>query len=141
MAYRSFRDANGTEWEAWEVIPRLAERRSGQRRQDADDGTDTSLMETPEEAERRGQNERRQFGQRRVVLGGLERGWLCFEHAGEKRRLAPIPVDWPRCDDETLARYCDLAKPTRRPDPRLAVLPSAPLPAKAEESTGTQLEA
>jgi hypothetical protein len=125
MAYRSFRDASGREWEAWDVIPRLAERRVEQRRQDETPAADAPQMETSEEAERRVRNERRQVGQRRVMLGGLERGWLCFEHATEKRRLAPIPPDWPRCDDERLDRYCQAAKPIRRPDSKLATLPAS----------------
>jgi len=105
MAYRRFRDAEGVEWEAWDVTPRLAERRLGQRR---------AKSQPADALDRRHQMERRMLLGRRAAALGLEHGWLCFERDGEKRRLAPIPADWPRCDDARLAEHCRAAEPARR---------------------------
>ena len=105
MAYRSFRDSSGTEWEAWDVVPRLVERRLEERRRAA---RPISF------AERRRAIERRVISGRRVALTGLEQGWLCFDAHVEKRRLAPIPADWPHCDDACLEAYCRAARPVRR---------------------------
>ncbi len=35
-------------------------------------------------------------------LGEYEAGWLCFESATERRRLAEYPEDWDRLADEEL---------------------------------------
>ena len=32
MGYRVFRDSQGTEWQAWDVVPQLTERREIERR-------------------------------------------------------------------------------------------------------------
>lgn len=45
----------------------------------------------------------------RSVDPELAEGWLTFESAAEKRRLAPIPEGWEELDDETLVRLCDSA--------------------------------
>jgi hypothetical protein len=39
----------------------------------------------------------------------FSRGWLCFESAGEKRRLAPIPPEWQRLGNAQLAALGDIA--------------------------------
>ena len=78
---------------------------------------------------------------RRAAALGLEHGWLCFERDGEKRRLAPIPADWPRCDDARLAEHCRAAEPARRratsraSDPVLAAPEVSPLLTLSAEST------
>jgi hypothetical protein len=36
-------------------------------------------------------------------------GWLCFECTAEKRRLAPIPVEWETCDGRRLEQLCKRA--------------------------------
>ncbi|HYD53588.1 MAG TPA: hypothetical protein VEA99_13215, partial [Gemmatimonadaceae bacterium] len=110
MAYRSFRDAEGTEWAAWDVVPRLFERRVHERRQAEGEEAEPE----PEVLERRARAERRSARSRRAALAGLEHGWLCFEAPEEKRRLSPIPADWPRCDESRLRQYCQAATPTRR---------------------------
>lgn len=38
-------------------------------------------------------------------------GWLLFESATEKRRLAPVPSDWESFSDEALAMLCANASP------------------------------
>jgi hypothetical protein len=35
-------------------------------------------------------------------LGDYGDGWLCFESAGERRRLARFPDDWDKMDDKEL---------------------------------------
>lgn len=38
-------------------------------------------------------------------------GWLVFESAQEKRRLAPVPANWESLPNETLAEWCAKATP------------------------------
>jgi len=110
MSYRSFSDAEGREWEVWAVIPGTFDRRAHDRRGEGD---------APAVAERRRRGERRVQRDRAAALGGTgpERGWLCFEREGERRRLAPIPADWTRCDEGRLERYCREATVARRARP------------------------
>ena len=54
-------------------------------------------------------------GRRPTLTAGLDSGWLCFENAGEKRRLTPIPSDWMRSTPEELEHYCQAAKRAPRP--------------------------
>lgn len=102
MPHREFSDPEGTQWQAWEVIPSTAERReSGERRFGARDSRD-----------------RRTHRQFRVELDdGMARGWLVFESATEKRRLFPVPDDWAECTDEQLARMCARADAAPRSAP------------------------
>jgi hypothetical protein len=44
------------------------------------------------------------------VRHSLAGGWLTFESATEKRRLAPIPLYWVHAEDAELARLLDEAK-------------------------------
>jgi hypothetical protein len=105
MGYRSFKDSAGIEWDAWDVVPQLAERRVEDRRQ---------ARQRIAFRDRR-HFERRVVSSRRAVMGqGLTGGWLCFEGAREKRRLSPIPTDWARCGDARLEEYCRQATPVRR---------------------------
>lgn len=107
MGFRDFRDSAGTRWQAWDVIPRLVERRQGMRRARGPEGL--RVVD-----ERRNGMDRRIMATRRVSLGqGLERGWLCFESSAEKRRLAPIPGDWMRCRETQLEQYCEQAERVR----------------------------
>jgi len=106
MGYRVFKDSKGTEWQTWDVVPQLSERRVAERRRQ---------RHPPPTAERR-RNERRLVSGRRPVLSaGLDGGWLCFEALVEKRRLTPIPGDWLRCAEERLEQYLGQAKPALRP--------------------------
>jgi hypothetical protein len=102
MPYRSFRDSNGNDWAAWDVQPTAAERRVAERR--------VAMIQLgfPD----RRVMERRLVSSRRALLSnGFGNGWLCFETKTERRRLTPIPGDWPRCDDRRLESYCAGAKP------------------------------
>jgi hypothetical protein len=40
-------------------------------------------------------------------------GWLCFDCGSEKRRLAPLPVNWHDRSDEELWFWCRAAVPVR----------------------------
>lgn len=107
MGYRIFRDSTGTEWQTWDVVPRLAERRSGERR--------VAGSVAPRVVERRRLSERRvRVGRRPMLSSGLDNGWLCFEAPVEKRRLTPIPIDWERCPTARLEEYCRSATPALR---------------------------
>jgi hypothetical protein len=106
MGYRIFRDSGGTEWQTWDVVPRLAERRTGERR--------VAVAAKPR-IERRRMTERRvRVGRRPMLSSGLDCGWLCFEAPVEKRRLTPIPADWERCPTAQLEEYCRAARPALR---------------------------
>lgn len=106
MAYRMFRDSRGTEWQTWDVIPRLEERRVSSRR---------SAVAPLAGSDRRARTDRRLVhSQRSVLIPGLIGGWLCFEAELEKRRLSPIPSDWQHCKTERLEGYCESAIPARR---------------------------
>ena len=62
-------------------------------------------------------------------LGDLEHGWLTFECAEGRRRLAPFPADWDTLTDEELERCCREAK---APPPRR----SARAPAATSDPAG-----
>lgn len=106
MGYRTFRDAKGTDWQAWDIIPRLEDRR----------GRDRRMQQLAVTRERRAERERRlTLGSRPAMLGhGLQAGWLCFEALSEKRRLTPIPADWLACPQPQLELYLGRAVPTAR---------------------------
>jgi hypothetical protein len=52
-------------------------------------------------------------------LGDYGEGWLCFESANERRRLARYPADWDSLSDEALCGLLATAAlvPARRPKP------------------------
>ena len=100
MTHRTFLDATGTEWEAWEVYPKLAERRTPrERRQD-----------------RRDVPARRTHDEIRVALAsGLCHGWLAFRSREERRRCAPIPAGWEVLSDEGLRQALGAAQQSTAP--------------------------
>jgi len=107
MGYRVFRDSQGTEWQTWDVVPQLTERREVERR---------VRIAPVEHADRRRAQDRRVIkGRRPVLTAGLDGGWLCFENEAEKRRLTPIPADWQRCTTRELEQYLHAAKRAPRP--------------------------
>ena len=56
------------------------------------------------------------------TLGDLEKGWLTFECADGRKRLAPFPPDWASLSDADLERWCNEAK---APPPRRSGVSSA----------------
>lgn len=87
---RAFTDSAGVEWRVWDVLP-VAGSARGQ------DGLSGSLKNT-----------------------AFANGWLCFESASEKRRLAPIPAGWEFHDPVRLEQLRELATPVPVRHPRLS---------------------
>ena len=106
VTFRRFTDKNGTNWEVWEVIPLMADRRHEERRATAE----RRRVRRPESKDRR-------IAARRInsstgyvrVSRGFEEGWLCFAAGSNVRRLAPIPDDWNRAPSEQLELWADRA--------------------------------
>jgi hypothetical protein len=106
VTHRTFTDRQGKIWDVWRVHPSSAERRFVDRR--VNDGDPPDTLERRSGLERRGGVRK---SARASVAKEFADGWLCFETAGEKRRLAPVPELWNRADDETLEQWCGLATP------------------------------
>ena len=49
-----------------------------------------------------------------LVDPDFSRGWLCFEHGEERRRVAPIPEDWERLSEHDLSQMWQRAKRVER---------------------------
>src|SRR5688572_11302304 len=99
MSYRLFEDSQGTEWQVWDVVPRLEERRAAE---ETDRRVEITVIPF---ADRRRTSRRFANSRRSLLRGSYSHGWLCFESRREKRRLSPIPDDWTTCDEETLELY------------------------------------
>ena len=94
---REFKDASGTSWRVWDVYPSSG--RSSQRSTPPDTTQGTDAMAV-------------------FPTRNLNDGWLCFESATEKRRLAPIPPEWETCEPCVLEDLCGRAGYITRPTPR-----------------------
>ena len=96
---RGFTDSTGVEWRVWEVFPS-----QGTVPTSADALSRSSLKETP-----------------------FANGWLCFESADAKRRLAPIPAGWEFASASALEEMCSRATvvPLRKGRGRFAADPRA----------------
>lgn len=109
MPYRTFVDTTGTEWQVWDIVPRLSERRSGEV-------TDRRVEVLPIRfADRRAETRRVTQARKAFLRGTYAQGWLCFDCSSEKRRLTPIPNDWTTCSEELLEVYSRHAKPAGGP--------------------------
>jgi hypothetical protein len=107
MNYRTFVDSQGIRWEVWLVLPAAAERRDEKRRAIRDRRVSTR----DRAGERRLAPDRRKYRHRGMgVAPGFANGWLCFESDDEKRRLAPVPVEWENADAEGLETLLRAAK-------------------------------
>ena len=51
------------------------------------------------------------------VAGGFRQGWLTFTSPEERRRLAPIPVNWEVATDAELRGYVERASPAKPTPP------------------------
>lgn len=108
MPYRAFEDSTGREWQVWDVVPRLTERRHAE--------SDRRVDITPIAHADRRRDERRLHSTHRAVLrGSYAHGWLCFDNGDAKKRLSPIPNDWTVCDDDTLEAYLRAADVVKTP--------------------------
>lgn len=104
MPHRVYTDSKGRRWDVWSVQPEYAERRR----------TPAAGTPMPPKDDRRVQ---KTF---RVPLGRTwAAGWVVFETAGEKRRLAPVPSNWWTLNDVELDRLREQAVVTARPSRRL----------------------
>lgn len=103
-------------WDVWQVHPSAAERRFVQRRVKDEDRGEAGDRRTGDD---RRVSEKARGHARATIAPEFTYGWLCFETAGEKRRLAPVPEGWDRADDETIEQWCCVAKPVprRKTDP------------------------
>ena len=104
MAFRTFLDSNGLEWQTWDVLPKGAERRLADRR---------ISNERVAFGDRRREDRRKVTGRWMPLTSGLRDGWLCFESLSGRRRLTPIPADWEACNVNALEGYCRSAIPVR----------------------------
>jgi hypothetical protein len=104
VAFRTFIDSAGHEWQVYDVVPRDDERRHYDRRS-------TEEQAAPE---RRNSDDRRlTVGRVSHLTAATSDGWLTFERGGERRRLSPIPANWTRCPEPQLEKYCESARPVR----------------------------
>lgn len=85
MPYREFHDPDGAVWNVWDVVPTLMD----------------ALLAA-------GRGEPRSMSPR-TVEQSLSKGWLCFQHGEQKRRLAPIPDDWERLPEQSLQLLLSVA--------------------------------
>ena len=100
--YRSFLDARGRPWEVWMVHPSSIERRKMERRTPVENAI--FLIEQRVLGDRRSHSRGRT-----AVASEYSSGWLCFASNGEKRRLAPVPVNWMSANDSQVAEWCRIA--------------------------------
>jgi hypothetical protein len=105
MAHRQFVDAGGVEWTVYDVIPRMSDRRSGDRR-------DTAQYADQSQLDRRGEDRRAPVVNVHPVR--ITRGWLCFESSGDRRRLQPIPEGWHLLPDSGLITLLQQARSAPR---------------------------
>jgi hypothetical protein len=110
MPYRIFQDSTGNEWQVWDVVPQLTERRRGE----ADRRVEIAPVAF---ADRRRDERRLSYAHRAVLRGAYAHGWLCFDNGAAKRRLSPIPPDWTTCDDDTLEAYLRAGDPVKQGRP------------------------
>jgi hypothetical protein len=101
--YRTFLDPRGRVWEVWMVHPSSIERRRMERRSPVENAV--FLIEQRVLGDRRAH-----AGPRGSVASEYSNGWLCFASNGEKRRLAPVPVNWMSANDSQVAEWCRIAK-------------------------------
>ena len=105
--HRSFRDDLDVVWNAWDVIPSWGERRASDRRHGA--------AGPPAHSGERRRGERRVARGIRISLTPrLAGGWLAFESADARRRLAPIPHEWHALPEEDLRELWRKAEPLPR---------------------------
>lgn len=124
---RTFTGTDGRQWTVIEIVPRFAERRLNERRHPSEGGPSAKPLTTPGKdpashvgdaasraPERRWLERRRVREVRGPVTKGFEHGWLAFESANEKRRLAPVPPGWHQYAEETLRTLCQRALHAQR---------------------------
>ena len=110
MSHRTFTDSDGVEVEVWDVIPRGVVANDGPERRQAQ-GT-RRAANGGERGEPRDEERRSGFDRRSMhVAPAMRGGWLAFQSAAGKRRLAPIPPGWADAPEPRLEELCRLAQP------------------------------
>lgn len=104
MPSREFRGADGVEWRVWSVI--AGRRGEGERRHGYDRRSPEPVLRYTG-LERRSNTDRRSAAH--LLASEYRSGWLVFESADERRRLAPIPPGWERLSEGSLVRLCQAA--------------------------------
>lgn len=87
MPHRSFKDLFGRMWDVWEVAP---------------SPLISGSVAAPGEAPAAPRAPRH-----RAIRGEFEHGWLAFQWADERRRLAPVPEGWTGLDEDGLQRLLE----------------------------------
>lgn len=96
MTHRIIHEANGDTWDVWQVDPpEWIEPPDAPAPQDAPSSNPSSVT-----AGNRTPNTPLSIPA--FLDPALANGWLCFESAHERRRLAPIPDGWERMTDAEL---------------------------------------
>lgn len=91
MPQRQFLDSHGRTWTVWNVDPaRVASE------------LDAAWRERHASAAS-------EVRPRATLPRAMSAGWLCFQHADEKRRLAPAPRLWDRLTSSELESLCSRA--------------------------------
>jgi len=99
MPQRQFIDSEGQAWTVWDVVPsRVAQ------------DLDAAWLARHEPDRAVGTPAARS---RASLPDRFAGGWLCFERAGQKRRLAPVPTGWHRFSSLELQALCDRAPQVR----------------------------
>jgi hypothetical protein len=103
LTHRVFADADGREWEVWDVSPSRVEER---------------LQEDLMRLVLRGPSDRKSTVFNLPVE--MRGGWLAFQSGDECRRLAPVPGGWWQLSRSELVQLLGSADPST---PRVAVRP------------------
>jgi hypothetical protein len=96
MSHRKVTDRFGHDWDVWEVNPAVIDRRA----------RDSAPL-----VDRRHVN----VGFVGRVNERLRDGWLAFQSAHEKRRLAPVPPGWESLTDQDLLTLLERAQKAGKP--------------------------
>ena len=124
MPYRLLVDSTGAEWQVWDIVPRMRERRHDLHDRRAQIAT---IPFADRRASAASDTRRRSLVRRGLLRGTFAQGWLCFENEREKRRLTPIPKDWTVCSDEQLEGYLRGAESAPRVQRHLTFADEEPL--------------
>jgi hypothetical protein len=109
--HRTFLDDLARLWNAWDVIPAWGERRGGVERRTRAQAPSGRVVD------RRMRERRHVRGLRIALPPRLSHGWIAFEHADERRRVAPIPDGWhelPEAGLRDLWREAEQLPPRRK---------------------------
>ena len=112
--HHQFRDEWGVLWEAWDVWPTSVERRRSDRRARGAVAHARHLPQGRVER-RRGDDRRSREEPRGPISSELVAGWVVFQSAAERRRLAPVPDGWEQLEERELRALCARAGSATRP--------------------------